>query len=1538
MSFLYLNFAWNLSTGSKNPSDFYNTPLLEQYEALKPRLGVYAPNSLREFVQACYPQSENSTYFISMPSFRREIQERTIKSTGQTIPCINNIVLRAKSNMYSRPFLGDKYNVFLIGDISFGNVISVQIKGIDLVDANIVKYGERSIVCMAACAFGTKTLPNGHEVLDYGVREIHDAVLTHNFITELCEEVFPVPDKVAAMGVFQSWQRYLGFRNYYLAQQSMRYEEIVDVVPMIGYVITKELYRNNEDTYQDWLLDGIERFSKGEQVVLSRDVPSAEELPLIRVTIDKNLHEIMQELVGKRTPKYERHLQRFTGDSMALSSTPPEVDEKANLRITARQQLYMVGERYLFSFIDVSPDCSEIEQRYAQKRKSEHSAIEIKYKNIIEEELKQFKKATEQRLLPVFSAKLQAFYDALAASLEQDIKENKDKEVHQEIDAAVQTQLATFKTESENAILQVRRQIDQVRNDRKLTKDESIAKIAMLTRQIEAIQESIIKKEQEIRASIDIRSFYENRNAKLREKEKKSTIVALNAEVARLVEERRQQLSFEYRETIQQEKTSIDEEIQRECETEVAQKVEYETIRRYHIYFRAEDATDSLSDLTKQLSFDPHYLIYDNRAERMKIERQERALRSLMEGYVKNPYLASYLFAPQSLEGASVQVQDDIDWCLESLNDRQRLAVKRAIASDSIFLLQGPPGTGKTQVIAEITAQLVKQGKKVLISSETHKAIDNVFDRLPKIAEIRPLRLIPSTNKKETNYRPERLVDNFYMNIRGNLQRQISLFEHYQEMKESFSEQMGRLRVLYSRLITLQRQSAETESARKRLVETINEQNIEKENLRELLATATDEVEVYRRTIRMIESYRFVDEGVKTEYVRRFYDKAAELLRDFSCFDDVDAKNLCAIVTTDINVIKEALQGFMSNETIVVLENKRVEIRKRLAALRDPDTDEAPVVGDPSFDEYKKLQSELKRVVTEINEASNDSDVDVGNSILRNIVSNATLQNQRKLALLLDQLTAVRIRITEIVITIKQEIVMAMLPFEQSVKQLNDSILSLTDSINQNKQRFEEMSEDETLAETEELSSSLKQAITRFFRDFNIVKEYHDIAEALDIIGSEWRALEQNNTQRMAENRTKIPMYQAICKYLASEDILEEDRRAYTKLLFDNVNVFGITCTSRDKFTKKQLIELETYGIDSVDIRAAGIDVVIVDEVSKSSFLDLLIPILYGKTIILVGDHRQLPPMYDLRHMREQDFEGLDERFITKQLNDQFTKLYEECYFKTLYEHVPDAFRVMLNKQYRCHSHIMEVFNHFYGGARDGLQVGRAQQDNEKQHGLTVRINNNTLIDPQHHIYFVDCPEKEASHESGTTSIRNEQEALVVMELLRAINRTSQDLVNNGKTRIDAERGTDERPSVGVICTYGDQAGLINRKKGRARFEGFSQKIDERFIVSTVDDFQGDERDIIIVSMVRNPRGANFDLDFIKKFERINVAFSRARKLLIIVGAKKFLAEKGVIELPDLEGNHAKDKHAFPVYREIIDTIGFRGRILTASDVLGEGE
>ena len=606
--------------------------------------------------------------------------------------------------------------------------------------------------------------------------------------------------------------------------------------------------------------------------------------------------------------------------------------------------------------------------------------------------------------------------------------------------------------------------------------------------------------------------------------------------------------------------------------------------------------------------------------------------------------------------------------------------------------------------------------------------------------------------------------------------------------------------------------------------------------------------------------------------------------------------------------------------------------------MRDPETDEAPEEGDANYEEYKKYQTELKDVVNKIKAAQSGIDYNVSESaiftILPAIVGNKTLMKE-----LPEELKMFKVKLNSIVFAIKGDIEEKLDEVLNQEAEVSDRISGKQIEISEHKRRYEELSEDKGVEEYGELNSALKQKITRFFRDFDIIKEYDsdNLETAFQIIAEEWSKLERNYMATQAENKVKIPMYKEIVKYLSQEDILEEDRAAYTRELYNSANVFGITCTSRDRFTPAQLEELGRYGIESVDIRTVGIDVVIIDEVSKSSYLDLLIPILYGKTIILVGDHRQLPPMYDLRHMRADDFEGLDEEIITKEINDGYTKLYEECFFKTLYEKVPKEFKLMLNKQYRCHSHIMEVFNHFYGGSNKGLIVGKKQQDDEKEHNLTVRINGNTVIDPIHHIYFVDCDQKESSAFEGSTSKINEQEAQVAMTLLKELDKSSKDLVSQRKIIVDPAKKIDERPSVGIICTYGDQAGLIKKKRKYQQFTGFSGRPDERLIISTVDDFQGDERDIIIVSMVRNPaQGKRYDAEFIKKFERINVAFSRARKLLIIVGSRKFLSEAGIIDLPDLDGDHSQDKLNFPVYREIIDTINFRGRILTAKDILGE--
>lgn len=1534
MAYLYLNFIDNLENGSRSWDDFFTTSLTEQYEAIKRKSGATLTESLQQFISFAFPIATQN-YYISMPGFDRQIKKNHFGKD-----CINNIVIRPEKNIYLRNVLPDKYDLIVIGDVTFGKIIDVTIKEIELIDSRLVKFGEKRVLCMAACAFTKKSFINQGRtitVADYGVREMHDAVLTNNFVNSLANDLYPVPNPAEVIQTLDKWRHYIDFRKYYLGKQSERCEEVANITVCNSYMVTKEAFRRSEDNFSEYLLDGIEQFSKGEQVILSREVSGADSFPLIRIDIEKNRKQILSDTLGKYgkgKPKYEVNLQRYTKESMGLSPVMPKYDDKGNMKGI---KAYLLGERYLFTFLDIEPDLSALDKNFEREYNSACSEIDSRYAGIIANELNGYMAGQQKLLTQKYEIQLADYKASLLASLEDDIKENKDKEIHKQVATEIERLVDPLRSELDKKKGLIDSEIKKVQSS-KLSGAEKDEKIKELEKQIETETISFNQEVEYIKFSIALREFYVVRNDRLAENKKKSLSIVMQAEAERLKKEKKGQLEVQYRGQIEQEKQSVYEELQKKLNADKAEKTENETVRRYQIYFRPDDSNEKVKDIEKQIGeTGAKYLIYDNRAEKAKIERQEKALNSLRGGYVKNPFLPAYLFAPETLAQSVSEAVADPEWCLESLNDRQKIAVKRALASESIFLLQGPPGTGKTQVIAEITAQLAKQGKKVLISSETHKAIDNVFERLPKIPEIRPLRLIPSTTGKETNYSPERLVDNFYLNICGNLEKQVKRFENFEGTKAIFNEQMKELRFNYDKVLRLKRENEKTENERNLLAEKINRLNIELEKLRMEMTDAMEREDLFRRTIKYIENYRFDSDGTAESYIERYKREVQDLLLCFACFEDISIEKVAEIVNLDKEKVEEELSYILSEDTLVKLKSRQQELRGILSDLRNPETDEAPEEGDENYLEYKKYQTELKEIVNKIKVAQSGSSFNFSESAIFAIFP-TIIDNKGLLKKLPEELELFKARIQNIIFAIRNDVEKELDIALDNKAEISEKINEKQIDISGNKRRYEELSEDKGIEEYSELNSALKQKITRFFRDFDIIQEYDsdNLETAFTIIAEEWDKLEKNYKVTQAENKVKIPMYKEIIRYLSQEDILEEDRRAYTRELFNCVNVFGITCTSRDRFTKSQLQELDKYGIESVDIRTQGIDVVIVDEVSKSSFLDLLIPILYGKTVILVGDHRQLPPMYDLRHMRESDFEGLDEDIINKQINDGYTALYEECFFKTLYEKVPDDFRVMLNKQYRCHSHIMEVFNHFYGGNVKGLMVGRKQQDDEKEHGLTVKINGNTIIEPKHHICFIDCSGKESSAYEGSTSKINEQEAQVAITLLKELDKACTELVKRGKIRWDKERYIDERLSIGVICTYGDQASLIKKKRKYQQFNGFSGKQDEKLIISTVDDFQGDERDIIIVSMVRNPaQGKKHDAEFIKKFERINVALSRARKLLIIVGSKQFLSEQS-IDLPDLEGRKELDKQNFHVYKEIIDTIYFRGKVLTASDILGE--
>lgn len=299
----------------------------------------------------------------------------------------------------------------------------------------------------------------------------------------------------------------------------------------------------------------------------------------------------------------------------------------------------------------------------------------------------------------------------------------------------------------------------------------------------------------------------------------------------------------------------------------------------------------------------------------------------------------------------------------------------------------------------------------------------------------------------------------------------------------------------------------------------------------------------------------------------------------------------------------------------------------------------------------------------------------------------------------------------------------------------------------------------------------------------------------------------------------------------------ERDSNDLRQIYLDNANVVGITCVQAANYNFSE--EFKYF------------DVVIIDEVSKCTPPELVIPALKAKKLVMVGDHRQLPPMLEI--------DTIEEVAETMGHSREEMGFLEESLFKFQFENADNSIKQMLNTQYRMHPNIMGAINQFYDGK---LECGILEPDSKRAHNLAGEI-----IKPEHHLLWVTTPrEDEFAEEKLGTSFFNPQEVDVIEKIC-------QDFENAWRSRV---ANGEPKKEIAVITFYGAQLRKIDERLQPELFPSLHIR------TGTVDRFQGMERPVVIVSMVRNnPLG---DVGFAKKPERVNVAFSRAQELLVIVG------------------------------------------------------
>jgi len=306
-------------------------------------------------------------------------------------------------------------------------------------------------------------------------------------------------------------------------------------------------------------------------------------------------------------------------------------------------------------------------------------------------------------------------------------------------------------------------------------------------------------------------------------------------------------------------------------------------------------------------------------------------------------------------------------------------------------------------------------------------------------------------------------------------------------------------------------------------------------------------------------------------------------------------------------------------------------------------------------------------------------------------------------------------------------------------------------------------------------------------------------------------------------------------KYKRSFGKAEREQR---KALFDEAHKIMKDVGNTEQYiiddlvAKAQVITATLVGANHFTVRSLKYHTVVIDEAGQALEPACWIPILKGKKVVLAGDHCQLSPTIK---SNEAARKGLS------------TTLLEKCV--ALH---PESV-VLLEEQYRMHEHIMSYSSKIFYG------------DRLKAHGS---VAGHLLFPADVALAFVDTAGCGFDEKSESTSISNPEEAAFLFKHLTQL-----------VTDVQPHYTPQNFPTVAVISPYKEQIYVLKEQLLHSpELQAYGDKIS----VNTIDSFQGQERDIVYISMTRS--NAEGTIGFLSDIRRMNVAMTRARKKLVVIG------------------------------------------------------
>lgn len=269
-------------------------------------------------------------------------------------------------------------------------------------------------------------------------------------------------------------------------------------------------------------------------------------------------------------------------------------------------------------------------------------------------------------------------------------------------------------------------------------------------------------------------------------------------------------------------------------------------------------------------------------------------------------------------------------------------------------------------------------------------------------------------------------------------------------------------------------------------------------------------------------------------------------------------------------------------------------------------------------------------------------------------------------------------------------------------------------------------------------------------------------------------------------------------------------------------------------FASARVVACTLIGTASRVLERRHFSTLFIDEAAQAFEAACWAAVLKADRVIFAGDHKQLPPTIKCR---EAERAGLGCTLMEK-----VARSFPECV-------------QLLTVQYRMHEDIMAFSSRWFYGGR--LQAA-------------PEIAHRTVLPLEYPLVWMDTSALgfEEEENSYTQSRLNTAEArLLVQTLCRYVQRAGTD------------RLLEARTDFGIISPYKSQVHLLRRL---VRASGLLKPLRKFISIDTVDGFQGQERDVIFISMVRgNDEGR---IGFLNDLRRMNVAITRARMKLVVFG------------------------------------------------------